>query len=143
MRTGVLVVGHGSKLEHNRDLVFEMARILDERREFGPVLAGFMQTNRPDIMEGIRSLVSQGIDTVYVQPCFLASGVHITEDIPSVLGLERDCSKGKITVDGKEVDVICCGPIGKDPRLADILSDRIRERSIQPSRTLNEFMERG
>jgi sirohydrochlorin cobaltochelatase len=134
MRTGVLVVGHGSKLEHNRDLVIEMARILNERQEFGPVEAGFMQINHPDIIEGIVSLVSKGVDIIYVQPCFLASGIHITEDIPSVLGLEKGSIVGKMMVDGKEVRFICCGPIGTDPRLADILSDRIREQAGRAER---------
>jgi sirohydrochlorin ferrochelatase len=131
MRNGVLVIGHGSKLEHNKDLVVEMAKILDERKEFGPVVACFMQINRPDIAEGIRSLVSMGVETIYVQPCFLASGVHITEDIPGALGLKGGSSTGLMMVEGKEVTVVCCGPMGADPRIADILSDRIRERMFE------------
>ncbi len=130
MRTGVLVVGHGSKLEYNRDLVIEMTRILNERQQFGPVVAGFMQINQPDIMEGIRLLVSMGVDAIYVQPCFLANGIHITEDIPVVLGLKKGSSRGKMMVEGKEIRLICCGPIGTDPRLADILSDRIKDAGL-------------
>lgn len=129
MRTGVLVVGHGSKLEHNRDLAVQMARILDERGEHGPTVAGFMQLNEPDILEGIRSLMARGVDLIYVQPCFLASGIHITKDIPEVLGLEPGSNGGRLVIDGKMVDVKCCNPIGPDPRLADILGDRIRERT--------------
>ena len=127
MRTGVLVIGHGSKLEHNRDLAVEMARILNERDEFGPTVAGFMQLNEPTILEGMRSLMAKGVDTIYVQPCFLASGVHITKDIPEVLGLKEGSNGGKLVIDGKVIEVKCCGSIGPDPRLADILSDRIRE----------------
>jgi sirohydrochlorin cobalto/nickelchelatase len=127
MTTGVLVVGHGSKMEHNRDLAIEMAQILDERGEFGPAVAGFMQINSPDIQEGIRSLMAKGVDSIYVQPCFLASGIHITEGIPGVLGLEKGSSGGKVVIDGKMIELKCCGPIGPDPRLAEILSDRIRE----------------
>ena len=129
MTTGVLVVGHGSKLEHNRELAIEMARILDERQEFGPVVAGFMQINQPNILEGIRSLMAKGVDSIYVQPCFLASGIHITEDIPGVLGLEKGSSGGKVVIDGKVIELRCCGPVGPDQRLADILTDRIKERA--------------
>ena len=131
MTTGVLVIGHGSKLEYNRDLALEMARTLDERKEFGPVVAGFMQINEPDIMQAIRSLMAKGVETIYIQPCFLASGIHITEDIPGVLGLEKGSKGGKLMVDGKVVDLRCCAPIGPDPRLADILTDRIRERAAR------------
>lgn len=129
MKTGVLIVGHGSKLQYNKDLVVEMARILDMRHEFGPATAGFMQINKPDILDGLKVLVSKGVDTVYVQPCFLASGIHLTEDIPGVLGLGKDQTDGKMEVDGKEIALRYCGPIGADQRIADILSDRIRERS--------------
>jgi sirohydrochlorin cobalto/nickelchelatase len=129
MRTGVLVIGHGSKLEHNRDLAVEMARILDQRGEFGPAVAGFMQLNEPDILEGIRSLMAKGVQQIYVQPCFLASGIHITKDIPEVLGLKPGSQGGKLVIDGKVIEVKCCSPIGPDPRLAAILADRIRERS--------------
>lgn len=129
MKTGVLIVGHGSKLQFNKDLVVEMAKILDKKQEFGPVTAGFMQINTPDIMDGIKVLLSKGVDTIYVQPCFLASGIHLTEDIPGVLGLEKGANVGNMTVDGKEVALRYCGPIGADQRIADILSDRIRERA--------------
>jgi len=129
MKTGVLIVGHGSKLQYNRDLVVEMANILDQRKEFGPVTAGFMQINQPDIMDGLKVLVAKGVDTIYVQPCFLASGIHLTEDIPGVLGLGKDEKGGKMMVEGKEVSLRYCGPIGADHRIADILSDRIRERA--------------
>jgi sirohydrochlorin cobalto/nickelchelatase len=130
MRTGVLVIGHGSKLEHNRDLAVEMARILDQRGEFGPTVAGFMQLNEPDILEGIRSLMAKGVELIYVQPCFLASGIHITKDIPEVLGLRPESQGGKLAIDGKIIEVKCCRPIGPDPRLADILADRVRERTL-------------
>ena len=129
MKTGVLIVGHGSKLQFNKDLVVEMAKILDQKQEFGPVTAGFMQINKPDIMDGIKVLVSKGVDTIYVQPCFLASGIHLTEDIPGVLGLGKGETSGKMVVDGKEIALRYCGPIGADHRIADILSDRIRERA--------------
>jgi sirohydrochlorin cobalto/nickelchelatase len=129
LTTGVLVIGHGSKLEHNRDLAIQMARTLDESKEFGPAVAGFMQLNEPDIIQAIRSLIAKGVATIYVQPCFLASGIHITEDIPGMLGLEKGSKGGKLVIDGKVIELKCCGPIGPDPRLAEILADRIRERT--------------
>lgn len=115
-------------MQYNKDLVVEMAKTLDKKQEFGPVTAGFMQINEPDIIDGLKVLASKGVDTIYVQPCFLASGIHLTEDVPGVLGLGKGKTSGKMTVDGKEVMLRYCGPIGADPRIADILSDRIRER---------------
>lgn len=129
MKEGVLIVGHGSKLDFNKNLVVKMADVLDKRKEFGPVTAAFMQLNEPDIKTGIANLVKKGVDIIYVQPCFLASGIHLTQDIPGELGFKKGDVEGRMVVGGKTVALRYCGPIGADDRVADILADRIRERA--------------
>jgi len=126
MTSGVLVVGHGSKLEHNRDLVVALARQLNAQGEFGLVEAAFMQLNAPDIPTGMERMVDRGVDIIYVVPCFLAAGVHTTEDIPEELGLGKGRTKGRVRVKGRMVEVRYCLPMGEDPRLVDILADRVR-----------------
>ncbi len=128
MKNGVLVVGHGSKLDYNKKLVEHMAKKMDEMREFGPVTASFMQINTPTIMDGIKTLVGKGVDTIYVQPCFLASGIHLTEDIPGEIGLKKGDSQTSMKVDGKQITLKYCDPIGEDDRIALILADRVRSR---------------
>jgi len=129
MKSGVLVIGHGSKLAFNKDLVTHMAEVLDKKKEFGPVTASFMQLNEPTIKDGIKKLAKMGVDTIYVQPCFLASGIHLTEDIPGELGFKKGDTEGIMTVEGKKVVLKYCAPIGADDRIADILADRVRERA--------------
>lgn len=126
MKSGVLVIGHGSKLEHNMGLVMEMAKELEGRKEFGPVQAAFMQLNDPDIPTGLDSMANKGLDLVYVVPCFLATGIHTTEDIPGVLGFAKGQRSGKVQAGGRTIEVRYCMPMGADTRLADILSDRIK-----------------
>jgi sirohydrochlorin ferrochelatase len=128
MKSGVLVVGHGSKLEHNMNLVVNTAAKMAKMKEFGPVTAAFMQLNEPDIKTGIRTLVDQGVDLIYVQPCFLASGIHLTVDIPGEIGLQSGEKETKMKVDGKNVVLRYCEPIGDDDRIAQILADRVRSR---------------
>lgn len=129
MKTGVLVVGHGSKLEFNRDLVVNAAAKMEQMKEFGPVTAAFMQLNEPDIKTGIRTLVGKGAEVIYIQPCFLASGIHLTEDIPGEIGLEKGKTETTMEVDGKKIALRYCMPIGDDDRIAAILADRVRERA--------------
>jgi len=119
-------VGHGSKLEHNKDLVVAMAKRLEARKEFGHVEAAFMQLNDPDIPTGLASVAAKGVDLIYVVPCFLATGIHTTEDIPGVLGFAKGQMSGKIKAGGRTVEVRYCQPMGDDPRLAEILADRIK-----------------
>jgi sirohydrochlorin cobaltochelatase len=126
VKIGTLVVGHGSKMEHNKELAVKMASLLEKRGEFGPVEAAFMQLNAPDIPTGLQNVVKRGAEVVYVVPCFLATGIHTTEDIPGVLGFEKGQRKGKMTIAGKTVEVRYCMPMGQDPRLADIIADRIK-----------------
>ncbi len=128
MITGVLVVGHGSSLEHNRKMVISMARRLEQMNEFGPAVACFMNMNNPTIREGIEMLASKGVDTIYVQPCFLASGVHLTEDVPNALGLKKGQNRTSIEIGGKSISLLYCDPIGNDERVAAILADRVREK---------------
>jgi sirohydrochlorin cobaltochelatase len=128
MKSGVLVVGHGSKLRFNRDLVVRMAERLAAMGDLGPTTAAFMEMDEPDIRTGIRKLVEQGVDVIYVQPCFLASGIHITKDIPAEIGLEEGEREARMTVDGRTVVLRYCDPIGDDERIAHILADRVRSR---------------
>ncbi|MDW5562477.1 MAG: sirohydrochlorin nickelochelatase [Methanomassiliicoccus sp.] len=131
MKNGVLVVGHGSKLQFNKDLVVNAATKLAKLDDFGPVTAAFMQLNQPDIKTGIKTLVDQGVDMIYVQPCFLASGIHLTEDIPGEIGLKKGERETKMVVDGKNITLRYCDPIGNDDRIAQILADRVRSRMKQ------------
>ena len=90
-----------------------------------------MQLNPPTIKEGIQALVAKGVDVIYVQPCFLASGIHLTEDIPGEIGLKSGDTETKMDVDGKTVVLRYCAPIGDDDRIAQILADRVRTRMQQ------------
>ena len=105
-----------------------MAERLERDGRFGPVVSCFMQINEPSVPAGLRSLVSKGVDTVYVQPCFLAGGIHISKDIPEAIGIEQGTKEGVLTVEGRQITVKYCRPIGEDDRLAEILADRISER---------------
>jgi sirohydrochlorin cobaltochelatase len=131
MKNGVLVVGHGSKLQFNKDLVVNAAAKMAKLGDFGPVTAAFMQLNEPDIKTGIKTLADQGVDMIYVQPCFLASGIHLTVDIPGEIGLKKGERETQMKVDGKTVTLRYCEPIGDDDRIAQILADRVRSRMKQ------------
>lgn len=122
------MIGHGSKLEENSALVLNLANGLQRTGRFGPVVPCFMQINEPDVPTGLRTLISMGVDVVYVQPCFLAGGVHISKDIPQVLGMEEGSKHGTVNVEGVDVKLRYCQPIGYDERLVDILGDRVKAR---------------
>jgi len=122
---GVLVVGHGSRMEFNKSLVTYVAKILNTQKEFGPVIPAFLEFNEPDLKKGIELLAEKGVDVIYVQPCLLTNGTHFSNDIPAQLGVEEN--NGRIVIKNHTIRLRYCKPIGNDERIAEILAERVRE----------------
>ncbi len=87
-KIGVLLVGHGSRLPYGKDVVSQIAEMYREDQEF-LVEVGFMNMSKPSIPEAINMLADKGAEKIIVTPVFLAHGVHTTEDIPRILGLNN------------------------------------------------------
>jgi sirohydrochlorin cobaltochelatase len=138
-KIGVLLVGHGSRLPYGKDVVTQIA---DMYREDEGLLVevGFMNMSKPSIPEAINSLAQQGAEKIVVTPVFLAHGVHTTEDIPRILGLnnghgdsEHNHSHGhshshenEVKIDFKG-EIIYTEPLGADRRIAAIINDRVND----------------
>lgn len=94
MRTGVLVVGHGSRRqEANRD-VREAALRIGERGGFPLVEAAFLEIEQPDIAEGFKCLIERGACNVTVHPYFLSPGRHTRGDLPREVRAVAQCFPG-------------------------------------------------
>ncbi|MDD3984811.1 MAG: sirohydrochlorin nickelochelatase [Methanobacterium sp.] len=138
-KIGVLLVGHGSRLPYGKDVVSQIAEMYREEQEF-PVEVGFMNMSKPSIPEAITILADKGAEKIIVTPVFLAHGVHTTEDIPRILGLNNGHDKTEHNThshshvhDHEEVEInfkgeiIYTEPLGADKRIADIIKDRVND----------------
>ena len=139
-KVGVLLVGHGSRLPYGKDVVSQIADMYRENEDFF-VEVGFMNMSKPSIPEAINSLADRGVEKIVVTPVFLAHGVHTTEDIPRILGLNNGYDENKHghghshghNHDEKEVEITFKGeiiytePLGADKRIADIVKDRVND----------------
>ncbi len=150
----VVLVGHGSRLPYNREVVEKIAEYVEEMGDFETVEVGFMEFSKPSIPEAVRRAAESGADKIVVVPVFLAHGVHTKRDIPRMLGLEPDWEEDEGGDEGHhhdhghdhdhdhdhhghdhrdhepvEVDaeIIYTEPIGADRRIAEIILDRIEE----------------
>ena len=140
-KIGVLLVGHGSRLPYGKDVVSQIADIY-RKNEDNIVEVGFMNMNKPSIPQAINKLAAEGAEKIVVTPVFLAHGVHTTQDIPRILGLnnghdkeEHDHSHGHghehSHDDGSdeeiefEGEIIYTEPLGADARIAEIIKDRV------------------
>jgi uroporphyrin-III C-methyltransferase len=82
VKSGVLVVGHGSRRQEANEDVREAARRIAERGGFPVVEAAFLEIEDPNIGEGFARLVQRGAREITVHPYFLSPGRHTRGDIP-------------------------------------------------------------
>lgn len=141
-KIGVVLVGHGSRLPYGKDVVCQIAEMYRKDQD-NLVEVGFMNMSKPSIPEAINMLAENGAEKIVVTPVFLAHGVHTTEDIPKILGLNKGDYESnhsghshphghnhdheeevKINFEG---EIIYTEPLGADKRIADIVKDRVND----------------
>jgi len=141
-KVGIVLVGHGSRLPYGKDVLSQLADIYRNESDH-PVEIGFMNMNKPSIPASINKLSQMGVEKIVVTPVFLAPGVHTTEDIPRILGLNNN---GDETQDHghshehghghshdhgetEEIhfhgEIIYTDPLGPDPKIVSIIKDRV------------------
>lgn len=116
---GVLIIAHGSRREETTKTMEHIVKLTKEKLEGVEVVASYMEFNEPNVHDGLEELKSKGVDKISVVPYFLFEGIHIKEDIPEEL---EAFSKAN-----PDIEVIMGETLGKDPRLADVLADRVKD----------------
>ena len=120
---GVLVVGHGSSLPYNKELIQDIAGMLSAKMPQAITRIGFMNINSPSIRDGLESFNGTGVKKIIVFPLFLARGVHTTEDVPGILGL----GEGVKRISWEGYDIVYANPLGADDLIAELSARRIKE----------------
>jgi sirohydrochlorin ferrochelatase len=126
-KTGILLVGHGSKLHFNKDLVESTGKIIAERHPEYIVKCAFMEMSTPSILQSLREFKSEKIDILVIVPLFLAKGVHILHDIPELIGLPQGTKTGTFTLNSRSIPLVYAEPIGSAPMLADIMAQNAKD----------------
>lgn len=120
MKTAVVIACHGSRRAPPGGP--EIESLVKQVRSLYPVLPvyyGALQFSAPSIAEAVDEAVSSGARRVAVVPLFLFSGEHVQVDIPAELDRLRERFPG--------VEIVFSRHIGADPKLAEILVDRVKE----------------
>jgi len=124
-KEGIMIIGHGSKLVFNKDIMNTQA---DRLREMGfeNVYIGFNETSYPTIEDSLQKMADDGMDTIYAMPLFIASCIHLTKAVPGKLRIPENSDGGIIEMNGSKITVRYGTPIGNDPYIAEILAKKIR-----------------
>ena len=125
MNTGILVLGHGSTLPYNKELVETISGMIADRGDV-VVRTAFLNMDKPTLKQGLENFAGTGVDRIVALPIFLANGVHTLEDIPKELNLDED-KKATTEIDGKSVDIVYADPLGADTCIAELAYKRAEE----------------
>ncbi|MGD6932608.1 MAG: sirohydrochlorin nickelochelatase [Candidatus Bathyarchaeia archaeon] len=117
---GLILIGHGSKLPHNRENLEKIAATLRGRGKFRTVEIAFMTRDVPTVNEAVDIVTAKGVSKIVLVPAFLAAGVHTTEDIPGLIGVKEK----ELQLKSKGVKLVYGEPLGSDERIADILEEK-------------------
>lgn len=119
---GLLLVGHGSRLEYNKQLITTTAELMKRERGEYILKSCFLEYSTPTVLEGLDSMRGEDLSRLIVVPLFLAKGIHVLRDIPRLLGLELGENVGTFQLsDGREIPLVYAEPIGIDPLLAKLM----------------------
>ena len=102
MTKAVLIVGHGSRLMFNK-MTMEFQADLHRKKGFDHVYIGYNETSIPSIEDAMVTMAEDGVDEVVALPFFIASGLHMTRDIPPKLGLKDGEKEGIAVINGKKM----------------------------------------
>jgi sirohydrochlorin cobaltochelatase len=88
--TGILLISHGSRHPIASETFNKIADMFRTETDF-KVNVGYMEIHKPNIPRAINELVEDTeINTIIAVPVFLAHGIHTTQDIPKILGLNKE-----------------------------------------------------
>ena len=84
MKTGIIIVDHGSRRTQSNALLEEVARLFGERfrQAYDVVEPAHMELAEPSIASAYARCAQRGATRVVVLPFFLGPGKHWTGDIP-------------------------------------------------------------
>ena len=141
-RTGVVLVGHGTRSELGRrqcqTLADEIAAGLDQR--FYAAELAYLELASPTIDEGVARLVKQQVERMIVAPLLLFSAGHAKEDIPSAV-------RSALAVAGKpDLPLVQTEPLGWQEPMIELAAVRFHEAadcSVPPAETCLLFIGRG
>ncbi|MEL4106893.1 CbiX/SirB N-terminal domain-containing protein [Oscillospiraceae bacterium WX1] len=117
--TGILLLAHGSREGDTEKTMAQITSFVKEILVSDMIEEAYLQFRDKNLEAGIKNLIDKGADNIVVIPYFLFAGIHIKEDIPAeIAALNEKYPHVKMTMGST---------LGTDRRLAEIVSDRVRQ----------------
>lgn len=115
----ILILAHGSREKTTMETLRRVTEMVREQLPGVMLETAYMEFCEINLEKGLNILVERGAEEIVVVPYFLFSGMHIKVDVP------KEIEEYLIKHPG--IKITMGNTLSADPRLADILADRIRE----------------
>jgi cobalt-precorrin-7 (C5)-methyltransferase len=119
-KTGVVLLGHGSRLSYNASVIGEIER--DLGKEYEVITANLR--NPSTLRDAILGLNKMCVERIVVVPVFIARGAHTEKDLPGLIASIQ--SEKKVSVSK---------PLCPHPLISEIVRERIREVEAEEEET--------
>ncbi len=118
VKTGLLLVGHGSRVPGAGRVLSQVAGSLRRAMRGFVVEPAFLEISQPDVQTGIDRCVAQGAQRVLLVPYFLYLGGHVGRDIPEHMAEARSRHAG--------LEIRIAPHLDFDRRIVAVVVDRIK-----------------
>ena len=119
MKTGILLMGHGSRIAEANAALDQVSIMVKEQTGADIVEVAFRELHQPDIQAGIDACVAQGANRILLYPYFLFAGARVLHDLPD------EMEQAKVRQAGLEM--ILGNPLGVHPKLAEVVCELLDE----------------
>ncbi len=119
MRQGVVILGHGSKLDETNNEIIQITKTLQEADKNRLYEIAFLSVGNPKMSQAVEILIKKGVEKIIIMPMFLFTGSHVQVDIPDILELQKK--------QYPNIKFIAAGHFGTHSGVADIIRERIEE----------------
>lgn len=116
----IILVGHGSpkKDANQMELIGRLLHAMLHPGCTGECIStGYLQFQEPDLPGVLEAAARSGASRVIVHPYFLASGMHVTKDIPEIIEQAR--------AKHPDVEFHYTEPLGISKKIVQVIRDRI------------------
>ncbi|MFA7746087.1 MULTISPECIES: sirohydrochlorin chelatase [Salinicoccus] len=123
---GILYVSHGSRIYEARKEAESFIHSVRAQIDVELQEICFLELAKPDLQQGVKTLVDQGATEISVIPVLLLSAGHYFRDIPEEMN----------TINEKypHIKFLYGKPLGVQSRLTNILKERIQETGIRANK---------
>lgn len=113
----LIIVAHGSRKASSNEevkVLGEKVKALQEKN-YNFVMTAFLEFASPSLEESIISTINSGANEIVILPYFLASGKHVTRDIPELVET--------VQMSHPQVKITLKQHLGSSPAIVTLLSN--------------------